>query len=442
MPRLPTAACVLAAMVSAAAPAAGKTPVKVPEKLAKVLSAAQDDLRSNRPQQAIARLRAFRGEDHALRHLLLGHAYAHQDEWPSAEAAYCKALDMDPALRQAGVALAQVYVRRSDWPRAARLLGAHVDADACRADVLLLYAQVARELGDRRLCGVLARKGIVRFPADLRFRRLDLAVLVDAGEHTAARRAAAVLLKAAPADADLWQQLAFAAAETGKETDSLCALEAALLCEPNDAGRRRQFLTALLAAGDWLTVVKRGRALLSGASAKSAAADTALMDLLIRAADMGERNELLSAWLALVRADRRTRAMHLAAARLALRRGQTKAARAALVRLIEAGEADASAFLWAGHLAETDQDWPQAETLYAQARKGTGRPARLARLYLARLYLGRGRLAEAGRLLEQYLQSHPEDAPARAMLALVAARKKEAATNGAAGAGARGQPRR
>ena len=117
--------------------------------------------------------------------------------------------------------------------------------------------------------------------------------------------------------------------------------------------------------------------------------------------------------------------MRLVAARLALRRGKTPQARRALDRLIAAGETDPSVFLWAGHLAETEKDWPRAEALYDQARKLRGRSARLAVLYLARLHFRLLRHADAARLLRKYLDTYPEDASARALLALVDARRSE-----------------
>jgi predicted Zn-dependent protease len=92
-----------------------------------------------------------------------------------------------------------------------------------------------------------------------------------------------------------------------------------------------------------------------------------------------------------------------------------------LARLIEVGEADPAIFLWAGSLAEAAEDWAAAETLYDHARVLMGYSARLASLYLARLHYRRGRPDIAGQLLRQYLDRAPEDAAARALLAVVEA---------------------
>lgn len=110
------------------------------------------------------------------------------------------------------------------------------------------------------------------------------------------------------------------------------------------------------------------------------------------------------------------------AAGRSLRLGEMADARLALRRLIEQDQADAGVFLWAGHLAEKAKDWAEAETLYDHARRQEGSAARLAALYLARLQLHRERTDEAARLLRAYLDQHPQDSSARALLAVARAR--------------------
>ena len=425
MPRCLTffaVALMLAGTLSRAGCAADQ-PVKLPPELAEALSAAQDDLRNGQARSAIGRLKGYEGDDHALRHLLLGHACVKLPDEAAAMREYEQALAMDATLAPAGIALAQIHARREHWQKSAELLGKFLNADACAADALLLYAQIAQRLEDRRLCGLLTRKGIVRFPVDGRFRRLDLALLLDEDNQPEARRVLRRLLEKAPADAALWQQ--FAATHTGAGDDAgrLAALEAGVMCDPGDLAMHRQLLAARLAIGDWPSAIRHGKTLLSGPNATAAAGDTALLDLLVRASDAGEKDDLLGRWLGMVATADRTRAMHLAAARRELRAGRTADARNALGRLIEAGETDPSVFLWAGHLAETAGDTPEAETLYGQARKMSGGSARLATLYLARLMLRAERSGQSARLLSQYLDAHPEDSAARALLALAEARE-------------------
>lgn len=419
---LPAAAC----LAGAVALAADTAPRTVPAELATALSAAQDDLRAGRADEAVRRLSAYAGQDHALRHLLIGHARVQQSDLPAATEAYRAALRMDGDLEQAGIALAQVLARRGQWTESVALLGRFVRAETCQPDVLLLYAQAARQLGDARLGRLLVEKAVVRFPADGRFRRLALALDIDRGDYLSAAATVRALLRKDPADADLWQQRAFLADQTGAPAEAAAASEAAVLCDPNDLNRHRRLLAALLAAQDHLSVIRRGRSLLAGPMAAAAKADVALMDLLIRAADLAEDDGLLGEYLAAVPEAAQTRAMRIVTARRAVRLGRPAEARQALARLIEAGETDAGVYLWSGHLAEREQDWPEAETLYRQARRRAAPPARMASLYLARLYLRRGRVDESARLLNEYLDLHPEDSAVRAMLAVVADRQGRA----------------
>jgi|GEM_PF-1382416 len=414
----PCAWALVALALAAAATAA--EPVTLPKDLAERLRAAQADLRKGRPAAAVERLKTLpeRVEDHALRHLVLGHAHLRQGHLEAAAAAYRKALTMDPAMTEAGLGLAQVRVRQKRWGPAADLLGRHLDTDACAADLLLLYAQTARELADGRLARLLVEKGIARFPSEARFRRMDLALAVDEGDAQAAARAAEDLLARSPGDANLWRHLAWARGEAGETTGRIAALEAATLADPSDLPTRRALLAAELSAGNWPTVLARGRDLLAGPLAEKAAADLDLMDVLVRAADAGEADAALRAWLARVPPPKRKRAMRLAEARSALRRGETDRAREVLKTLIEIGDAGPSVFLWAGHLAEKAEDPTEAATYYGHARSLGGRQARLATLYLARLHLRRGRDAEAVRLLRSHLSARPEDAVARSLLAL------------------------
>ena len=71
--RFVAVALMLAGVLACAARAADQ-PVKLPPELAEALSAAQDDLRNGQARSAIGRLKGYEGDDHALRHLLLGHA--------------------------------------------------------------------------------------------------------------------------------------------------------------------------------------------------------------------------------------------------------------------------------------------------------------------------------------------------------------------------------
>jgi len=409
-------------LASAGAVWAQDKPRQVSEELAKILTGAQELLRQGQPAEALNQLTAYQGADHALRQLLIGHANVQQSKLPAAIAAYQAALRMDPKLSQAGLGLAQVYARQNKWGKAAELLGRFVVTDSCDADTLLLYAQVAQRHEDVRLCELLIEKAIERFPSDMRFRRLDLAVRIDQKDHLAAGQAVDVLLRSNPADPELWRQRAFVSDRADKQADAIAALEACLLCDPNDLTKHRRFVAALVIAGDWYTAFRHGQSLLAGPLAKSASADARLMGLLIRAADAGQKDDILGKWLKLVPDKSRTLDMGIVATRLALRLGELADARTALRGLIEQGQADAGVYLWAGHLAEKAKDWAEAETLYGHAMRQKSPTAALASLYLARLLLHRGRTDEAARRLRAYLDQHPQDSSARALLAVAKTR--------------------
>lgn len=398
-------------------------PRELPPELGKLVTQAQEQLGQGNPQQAIDTLQGYEGdEDDAIRHLLLGHAYARQDEFDLAIQSYRRALDMEERLTDAHAGLARIYVQRQEWSKAAEELGQSVNVDEAAADVLVLYAQTALELDDLRLARVLIQKGITRFPLDSRFRRLDLSLQSRDADPTQARRSLLFLLKEEPGDAELWGQLAAFSDDSKRQR---VALEASLLADPSDLERHRDFLSAHLSAGHWMTVIKRGKELLNGPLAEEAKQDVEFVDLLVRAADMGERDDLLAKWLKLVPEEEHTDAMRLAKARSALRQGEPEKAREVLSRLIELGGADASVFLWAGHLAEEAGDYPQAQALYRQAGQQGGASGDVASLYLARMHLRQGRLEQSRQAVRNYLKSHPADTTARSLLRLVRERGEE-----------------
>ena len=427
------ACTILIAFILAAAGMAAESgsPRELPPELGELVTKAQRQLSEGNPQQAIDTLKGYEGEeDDAIRHLLLGHAYSRRDEFDLAIQAYRRALGMDESLTDAHAGLARIYVQRQEWEKAAEELGQSVNVDKEEADVLVLYAQVALELDDLRLARVLIQKGITRFPRDARFRRLDLSLQSRDADPPQARRSLLFLLREQPGDAELWGQLAAFSDDSKRQR---VALEASLLANPSDLERHRDFLSAHLAAGHWMTVIKRGKELLNGPLAEQAKQDVEFVDLLVRAADVGERDELLAQWLGLLPEEKYTDAMRIAQARYALRKGEKEKAREVLGRLIELGGADASVFLWAGHLAEDAGDYARAQALYQQAGQQGSASGSIASLYLARMHLRQGRVEQSRQAVRNYLQSHPADTTARALLRLVRKRGEESSGEGTDG---------
>ncbi|MBN2505667.1 MAG: tetratricopeptide repeat protein [Verrucomicrobia bacterium] len=402
----------------------------IPRDLGPRLQEAQEQLQHQRPHLALQLLQSYQGDDHALRQLLLGHAFAAQINThthtnadanaAAALAAYRRALQLDPALDAARQGLAHLHARQEQWADAAALLAQFVSPWTAEADWLTLYAQAALALDDPRLAQTLTEAGLVRFPGNRRLRQLDLTRLVRTGAFAQARTALRHLLRAEPASPQLWEQLAAVALQGGLTNEYLPALEAALLADSENLERHRQFLASLLQEGDWLSAVEHGQRLLAGRLARPASRRADIVELLIRAADDGGREDWLARWLALVPETQRTPAMRLAEARSALRQGRPAQARDALRRLIASGDTRASVFLWAGSLAESEGALAEAEAHYRQAASQSEPAATLAPLHLARLLHSLGRQDEAARVLRQHLEQHPEDVAARALLAACA----------------------
>jgi len=391
---------------------------KVSRELADLLTQSREHLQGGRYDKVIQLLAPFKGKDHPSRRLMMGYAYEKLSDPDRAAGQYQAALKLDPTMSSAGLALAQIYASKEQWSAAAELLGKYANIDACPKDVLLLYTQVAGKMKDRRLQSLLAAKGISRFPTDRTFKRMDLQNLLDSGNYPSAKQSVLGMLTDEPVNAKLWRQLAFIQERSSRDTGKLSAVEAALLCDPTNMENHRQFLAGHIGLGNFHVVIQHGRKLLAGVMRKEALKDIAILGLLIHAADMNQADQTLETWLSLVGDDKQTRAMQLAEARLALRKGKTTLARQTLDRLIAAGDTDPSVYLWAGHLAEQTKAPDRAIVLYGQARKLTGPAADIATLYLARLHLDAKRHEQASRLLREHLQAHPQDTYARAMLAL------------------------
>jgi predicted Zn-dependent protease len=403
----------VSARLFAAEESASKKPL--PRELALPMKQARAAYDAGRYDETIRILSAYSGSDHPVRFLLIGHAESRRNRWPEAIRAYQEALRMDESYRAAGIALAQACVRLEKWADALKTAGLFINPEHGQADEILFYAQAAYQARDLRLCAHLTRRALERFPADDRIRRFDLVLLCEEGAWKDASQSSLALLDKTPVDADLWNQYAYAAQSSEAPVESSAALEAAWLSDPGNPDRLRQYLSSQLAIGHPQTVLVEGDKLLAENRKTETFGDPATMLLLIRAADAAADDARLENWLALVPKEKQTRDMLLCAARSALRRNDSTAARAALRMLIENGKADAAVFLWAGSLAEESGDQAEAEAHFRQAKSLPGGAARFATLRLIRLLRNMKRTKEAKDLLSAYLKEYPEDTSARAI---------------------------
>jgi Flp pilus assembly protein TadD len=422
---------ILFALVGAGLSAA-EPGVTVPPEVAAALNEAQD---SSNPAKALERLRAYQGKPHALISLLTGQmAYrlAREDSEQqaahraTAEKAYRQALEIESGLRQAALGLAQLAADADEWQQAVTWCARAIDVNAANAQELLFYAQAAQRADDVRLLTTLIGQGVMRFPDETGFRRLEVAMLVRSQRAEEAGNAVRALLTKAPEETDLWRNLSWAEHASGKDLDALAALEAAALSKPTDRELARRLGESQLAQDMPQAALETFRGLIEEPPSQENLTDSRLIEIAARAAAAAGDVVQGRAWLAHVPAPNRNRGQRLLAARLAVQSGDVPAADAAMRELIDLGENDPGALTWAGHLAERLKDDARAEALYQQAAANDSREGGTATLRLVVLMHRQNRLEEAEVLLASHLAKHPDDQQAIALRANLALRKQEA----------------
>ncbi len=401
----------LACPLAAAEP--GPTlPLRVPAPVAALLEQVHDEAD---PQKAEALLLAYNGSAHALIALALGNARMQQAEGKPeaerknllirAETAFTNAAQLDPSLVVAQLGVARCAGARGDWVAAVNACAIAVPVASAAAGDLAFYADCAARSGDARLATTLVTQGIMRFPREPVFRHQEVTLLVDAERWQEARTAMQALLAATPMDVDLWRSYAGAESRAGDALGARIALEAAVLLKPEEQALRRALAELQLAAGQapaaYVTIMPL--------MVQVATADPRIVEFAVHVAMEADHSDQARHWLQAVPADKRSRAGHLLAARLAAQTNDLAAADAALQLVLRQSEADPAVLAWAGSLAENRNDLGRAEALYRQAdAQGAG----IASLRLVVLLHRRGRADEARRLLAIYRQAKPNDAQA------------------------------
>ncbi len=386
------------------------------------------ELAKDQSAEALTRINAYKGEAHPLILLTLG-----QTHWrlasgalnpqeaathrQAAEKSYGEALKLDPTLRQAHLGLAQCAGARDDWLSASREAAAGVEPTLGERSEVTFLAHAALHAKDWRLAGIAAQQGILRFPDDTTLRRIELAVLMNAGRAEDTRQAVLALLAKDPTDVELWRHLAWAAKETHRDDESLAALEAALLLKPTDRALRRGLAETQLGQGLPQAAYATLTILLGATPANDLLSDESLMLTASRAAAESGDVAQARAWLTAVPEAKRSRSLRLQSARLAIQAGDQQAAASALDTLIALGEKDAGVLAWAGSLAEQRGDAARAEALYLTASSSDHAAASAASLRLVALYLKQERLEDARVTLATHLAKRPDDQQAKALQA-------------------------
>ncbi len=279
----------------------------------------------------------------------------------------------------------------------------------CRtADELVLRVDAARQSQDARLALLLAQHGLLRFPADERFRQQELALLVAAERWEEARGAVTAQLAHGTESARAWQILAAIDDRRGAARESLAATEAALLTEPGNADLRRRLAQAQLADG----LAPAARRTLEPLLA--AAPNDADRELAARAAqDAGDAADARRQ-IAAIPAERRSRQAHLLDACCAVELGIPGDAATALEAAIAAGESNPAILTWAGRFAADRGDAATAEAHWRQALLPGPGPASL---HLAQQLIGQQRLDAAREILDAYRDRFPDDRAAAILAA-------------------------
>ena len=308
---------------------------------------------------------------------------------------------------------ARLLAEEGNWAQAARRLSPVVDPERAAAGPLALLTRAVLEAGDLRRARLLAERGLLRFPDDLGFRRLDLAVLVARRQWAEASAAARSILAEEPTDRIAWRQLAAATLQRNDDADKRVVLEAAHLAQPDDPviyekHVRAQFLAEHLTTAADLVEAAIGRPALTG--------DRRFVRLAVRVGEAAGRPALARRWLAKIPPAERDTALSLLEARIALTENKPRTAEAALKRLIDRGVASPAVLVRAGQMAEARGAFGRAEALYAQAAEGEGDEARVARLFLGRFLAKIGNRERARQVVHAYLAEYPADGYARQLL--------------------------
>ena len=405
----------LAGLLLTTNPVAQADPSKreVPESLVPILTSAEKALSQNQPKKALQHLATYQGPVDALHQLLVGHAKYAARDFAGAEQAYQRSVQLDPTLKPAGIGLARTLVEKEDWQSARDVLGRIVDVHQDSAAHLGLYARVAYELKDLRLASILVERGIVRFPKDRIFRKLDVAILLLRQDWTRASQGAYDLLAQNPNDPTAWRQLAAATQHTNDRIQRLAVVEAAALANSKDENLKRRHILEQYRAGHGHHALQQAEALLQRNT------DPRNLELGIRIAEQAGNVERARAWLNRIPPKKRSRSLHILDARLAIQDQDPQKARTALSRLIDRGDASARVFVWAGQLAEAEGDMAMAESYFDRATRFQSVDRGAAVMHLAMLYHRLHQNERAVELLSVYTADHPGDRAAIKLLTLL-----------------------
>ncbi|QBG48312.1 tetratricopeptide repeat protein [Verrucomicrobia bacterium S94] len=390
----------LCTSVSAAMPS-------ISPELGKTLEQVQLALEARDWKSAETALETFNGDRNALWYNALGQVYLAQGRPVDAEAALREAYQRNPD-SQFGLALAVCLVELEQSDEALQLFGRHIDLSSCDQAALESYLSLASQSGDPRLVQELIRWGLMRFPASRYIREMDIQQAVEAEDQAALVRATDAMLLQEPLEVKWWQSRAAGSENNGNL--QMARLEAAVLADPEDMNVRRMHLSAQLAAGHFEEAVAQAKILMENSPDRK----TALY--CVQAAIMGEDFETAREWVGKIEPSDDAAYWRVAAVTY-IRSGTFDRADEALSRMLRYPEPDAVLWRWAARNA-MDAESSFAEKWLLQGMTLDPEYRTPIALDYAHWLIREARMKEAAEVLKTYLEKHPADPTAQALLKL------------------------
>ena len=376
-------------------------------------------LQEDDPQKAIEIMARWKGNQHSTQMLIKGHAHYQLEQWQEALAAYKVSLQLDAKNKLAAMPMMECMHRLEQWQALRQQLLQWAPAQSCSLNLLKMSIHCADMLQDRRWQAMLIQTGILRFAENEQLRLQDIELLVEQENWQQAKLAITLALKHVENKSKIWQLLAYVCQQKGEHIESLASYEAALLVDPDNKSLRLAHAQAQFAAGHAGEALKQFKDIMLNEQ------DHKTIEVAIQCAYSAGETEQAATWMALIPEQKRDDRLHA----LSLRFDQSllgkKEFNQRVDDLLAKKVINAHNCLWLGYMAEQEKEFGRAEMLYQLAReqesasKQNKNAAQMASLYLARLWFGQKRASEARNMLEQHLQSYPDDWQARRLLQLM-----------------------
>ena len=357
------------------------------------------------PEQRIERLQR-RLETYRIAAEYRAHAYVRLARYTEAITSLERVLVVAPERVDAVETIIHCYVQENDWAAVQRSCARIMHTPQLDVMILLTAFTAAQELNDTPSMLNVADTALLRFPDDVRVRKVYAQAQLAAGNLIQAEAAALDLTRREPHSLDWWQLLASVRHHSGNLSGARQALLVATSLAPDNHTIALDYLSTLLEGDHNQAAFQHAQQVVTLDDA-----DTSSYLLAVAAAyRVGDYGSAAN-WLAgsgLAEDDQR---LHRWRLQLATATADHASAVAALNALIAAGNTDPRIRFQAAHFAQLAGDAIAAEghLRAVLADGGDDTHTHLARLHLARLLIERGRLNEAATFLDLARRAHPDD---------------------------------